>query len=206
MNKRLSFILVTFLVVFGSCRNTNDLPILSKQKEVGGKMEYESIPPFEFIDQDSQRITNQHFKDKAYVADFFFTSCPTICPIMQKHMLEIQNTFLEEPTLKLMSHTIDPKRDTVERLKSYALNLGAKNGKWHFVTGNKDDLYEIADDYFNVVVEDPNLPDGFDHSGRFVLVDPQGHIRAYCNGTNEEEVEKFIAKIYLLLDEIKSRS
>ncbi|MCB0558262.1 MAG: SCO family protein [Phaeodactylibacter sp.] len=170
--------------------------------EVDGQMVYAQIPDFAFIGQDSNLVTNATFAGKAYVADFFFTSCPTICPIMTKNMLKIYERFRDSTNLLLLSHTIDPKRDTVGRLHQYAHNLGVDSGKWFFVTGNKDSLYEIADDYFNVVIEDPTLPAGFDHSGRFVLVDPQKHIRAYCQGTDSVAVKKFMEDIETLLDEI----
>ncbi|MCB0564227.1 MAG: SCO family protein [Phaeodactylibacter sp.] len=165
-------------------------------------MAYEQIPDFTFIGQDSNLVTNATFSGKAYVADFFFTSCPTICPIMTRNMLKIYERFQDSTQLLLLSHTIDPKRDTVGRLHQYAHNLGVSSDKWFFVTGNKDDIYEIADDYFNVVIEDPTLPAGFDHSGRLVLVDPQKHIRAYCQGTDSVAVEKFMEDIETLLDEI----
>ena len=162
---------------------------------------YQSIPHFEFIDQDSQIITNATFKDKAYVADFFFTSCPTICPVMAKQMLRIHDHFQENDQLVLLSHTIDVKRDTIPKLKVYAENLGVQSSKWHFVTGEKDKIYDIAESYYNLAIEDPTLPDGFDHSGRFVLVDQHGRIRAFCNGTNPKEVDEFIGKVEKLLHE-----
>lgn len=198
------FLYLSLLICVVAC-NTKpaELPILSKQHEVDGKMVHDTIPSFSFIDQDSQAVNKSTVAGKAYVTDFFFISCPTICPIMQQNMLSIQNHFLNENKLLLISHTIDPKRDSVARLKQYATSLGAVPDKWHMVTGKKDEIYEIADDYFNVVLEDPTLPDGFDHSGRFILVDQNAHIRAYCNGTDSIAVKAFISSIETLLhDEI----
>ncbi|MCB0583225.1 MAG: SCO family protein [Phaeodactylibacter sp.] len=192
----------SFLILVGCQRPAERLPILSKSREVEGKVVYDQIPDFEFIGQDSNRVTNATFAGKAYVADFFFTSCPTICPVMTRNMLKIYERFQDSTQLLLLSHTIDPRRDTVGRLRQYAQNLGVRSDKWFFVTGNKDEIYDIADDYFNVVIEDPTLPAGFDHSGRFVLVDPQRHIRAYCQGTDSAAVEKFMEAIETLLDEI----
>lgn len=204
--KYLTSILLTAIAasfLLSACQEQKEpLPILSKQKEVNGKLEYEQIPDFEFIGQDSNRVTNATFAGKAYVADFFFTSCPTICPIMTRNMLTIYERFQDSTELLLLSHTIDPRRDSVGRLQQYARNLGVRSDKWFFVTGNKDSLYEIADDYFNVVIEDPTLPAGFDHSGRFILVDPQRHIRAYCQGTDSLAVQQFMKDIETLLDEI----
>lgn len=198
-----NFYFFFFLSLFiWSCNSSNEpLPILSKKIIENGEIAYEKIPSFSFVNQDSNTITNQNFEHKIYVADFFFTHCPTICPLMTQQMLRIHEHFLDNDYLHILSHTIDPKRDTVLHLKHYAKNIGAFAPKWHFVTGDKDELYDIADHYYNKVVEDQNLPDGFDHSGRFILVDEEGLIRAYCNGTSEEEVSEFIEKIEQLIQE-----
>lgn len=196
-------LMIVFFILLSCNRNDRSLPVLSKEETEEGKTVYKSIPDFAFINQDSQLVTPATFEDKAYVADFFFTSCPTICPIMTQNMLELYRSFSDEPRLAFLSHTIDPARDTVGQLKHYATNLGVRDQRWHFVTGHKDSLYAIADDYFNIVVEDPTLPDGFDHSGRFVLVDAQGYIRSYCNGTQSEEVAAFQKDIETLLHEME---
>ncbi len=179
------------------------LPVLGFTKVEDGDTSRHTIPAFSFINQDSQTVTNSTFSDKAYVVDFFFTSCPTICPIMTQNMLGLYEAYADEPRLVFLSHTIDPARDTVAKLKHYATNLGVDGQRWHFVTGHKDSLYAIADDYFNIVVEDPTLPDGFDHSGRFVLVDANGYIRSYCNGTQPNEVGAFKKDIENLLHEME---
>lgn len=194
-----AFLLAILLASCGKHR----LPILNKAHEENGQLTYDKIPDFAFTGQDSSRVDNATFAGKAYVADFFFTSCPSICPIMARNMLRIYHHFENNDKLLLLSHTIDPKRDTVARLRLYAENLGVRSDKWHFVTGDKDALYEIADDYFNVVIEDPTLPDGFDHSGRFILVDPDRHIRAFCQGTDSLAVNAFIKDIETLLDEMQ---
>lgn len=198
----LPFLLVVFATL--SCEPNDSLPILSKAENAEGQTVYKSIPDFTFVNQDSQLVTPATFEGKAYVADFFFTSCPTICPIMAQNMLELYEAYADEPRLAFLSHTIDPARDTVAKLKHYATNLGVDDQRWHFVTGPKDSLYAIADEYFNVVVEDPTLPDGFDHSGRFVLIDPRGYIRSYCNGTQPNEVEAFKKDIENLLHEMEN--
>ena len=184
-------ILIFFTAIFiNSCGSSeNDLPV------------YQTIPDFEFVNQDSQIINKASFEEKAYVADFFFTSCPTICPVMTKQMMRIHDQFAQDDRLRLLSHTIDVKRDTVPKLKLYADNLGVQSPKWHFVTGEKNKIYDIAESYYNLAIEDPTLPDGFDHSGRFILVDKYGRIRAFCNGTNPKEVDEFITKIEKLLNE-----
>ncbi len=201
----LPFLLVVFATLT-SCEPNDTLPILSKEENAEGQTVYKTIPDFAFINQDSQLVTPATFEGKAYIADFFFTSCPTICPIMAQNMRGLYEAYADEPRLAFLSHTIDPARDTVAKLKHYAINLGVEDERWHFVTGHKDSLYAIADDYFNVVVEDPTLPDGFDHSGRFVLIDPRGYIRSYCNGTRADEVEVFKNDIENLLHEMEDPS
>ena len=161
-----------------------------------------TIPDFEFLNQDSQKVTNETFKNKAYVVDFFFTNCPTICPKVTKQMLRLHDYFKEEEKLLFLAHTIDPKRDSVKRLAHYAKNLGVTSEKWHFVTGVKDNLYEIADDYFSIAIEDDEAPGGFNHSGRLILVDRDRKVRAFCDGTDSISVTRFIGDVKLLLNEM----
>lgn len=201
--KSLLLFIILSLHLFG-CQNQDKLPILSNQIAGQDGMSYQTIPSFEFINQDSLKVNNSTFEGKAYITDFFFISCPTICPIMTQNMLSIYHHFEQNNELLLLSHSIDPKRDNVDRLRDYARQLGIKSSKWHFVTGQKDAIYSIADAYGNIVVEDQNLPDGFDHSGRFTLVDPQGLIRSICLGTDSIEVNRFIKDIEKLLDEIRT--
>lgn len=161
-----------------------------------------TIPDFEFVNQDSQIVNNSTFENKAYVVDFFFISCPTICPKVTKQMLRLYDHFEEEDRLMFLAHSIDPKRDTVERLAHYASNLGASSDRWHFITGDKDAIYEIADDYFSVAMEDADAPGGFNHSGRLILVDKDRKVRAFCDGTDPVSVTRFIGDIDLLLNEM----
>ena len=177
----------------------DELPILGQEKEVNGKMMQHQIPDFAFLNQDSVLVTNETFKDKIYVADFFFTSCPTICPKVKKQMQRIYDNYSDNPNLLLLSHTIDVKRDTVGKLREFAENMGVSSSRWHFVTGDHDKIYEIADDYFSIAIEDPNAPEGFDHSGRLLLIDENRHIRAFADGTDEKEVNRFMKDIDKLL-------
>ena len=133
--------------------------------------------------------------------DFFFISCPTICPKLTAQMLRIHDEFKDINEVLLLSHSIDTKRDTVARLKNYSENLGVNSDKWHFVTGDHDAIYEIADDYFSVAIENPDAPGGFDHSGRLILVDKNRNVRSFCNGTEPESVDRFMKDIELLLAE-----
>ena len=195
-----------------SCGNKNDkpLPVLGERQvielEVNGKKvadtAYHTIAPFRFVDQDSATITNDTFKDKIYVADFFFTSCRTICPIMKTQMLRVYDSIQNDPDVLLLSHTIDPDYDSVELLHDFADRLGVKSDKWHFVTGNKDSIYSIAQtSYFATAMQDASVPEGFIHSGAFLLVDKKRRIRGKYDGTVEKDVDRLIADLKRLRKE-----
>ena len=193
-----------------SAEQKEKLPILGRrevvEKDVNGKTVedtvYHTIADFKFVDQDSSVITPETFKNKVYVADFFFTSCPTICPVMQTQMVRVYEKFKDNNQILFLSHTIDPDYDTVALLKDYADRLGAESDKWHFVTGNKEDIYDIGQgSYMVTAMEDGNEPGGFLHSGAFILVDKKRRVRGVYDGTKEEEVNKLIHDIPLLLSE-----
>ena len=196
--------LIVFAAVFAltACqeKGPEPLPYLGNHDIDGQDTVYHTIPDFAFINQDSNLVTNETFAGKVYVADFFFISCPTICPKVKKQMLRIYDKYKDNDRLMLLSHTIDPKRDTVGRLKNYAQNLGVDDGKWQFVTGEKDRIYEIADDYMSIAREDPEAPGGFDHSGWILLIDEKGHIRSFADGTDPEKVDRFLEDIDWLLN------
>jgi protein SCO1/2 len=203
--KYILFILVIVLQISCSTKTPDyKLPILGNKDFVDGDTIYHTIPDFSFIDQDSQIITNKTFEGQAYVVDFFFISCPSICPKTTKQMLRIHDRFKNTDGISLVAHSIDPKRDTVAALKKYAHNLDVSSKKWHFLTGDKDELLDIADDYFNSAFEDADAPGGFDHSGRFILVDKNRHIRSFCDGTDPGDVDRFMEDIQKLLDEDKN--
>lgn len=183
------------------------MPILGERQldvvEVSGKKRvdtvYHTIAPFSFIDQDSQRVTHLTLAGKIYVADFFFTSCRTICPIMKTQMLRVYDSIQKYDDVVIVSHTIDPEHDDVARLHDFAGKLGVKSSKWHFVTGEKDSIYNIAQiSYFVTALEDKTEPDGFIHSGAFLLIDKQRRIRGKYDGTSEEDVNRLIQDIAIL--------
>ncbi len=194
-------------IVFGlflitlSCQPAHQkLPIIGIPEISENDTIYPVIRDFRFWNQDSLLVTNQDLYGKVYVADFFFTSCPTICPKVKQQMLRINEKYRDDNRLILVSHTIDPKRDTVGKLKQYSRNLGIEDSqKWHFLTGIKDSLHEIASDYMSIAYEDPDAPGGFDHSGRIVLIDQFGHVRSHCNGTDPKDVTRFMKDIDNLL-------
>lgn len=178
------------------------LPILGERDiSPAGDTVYPKVPDFAFIDQDSQLVTNATFEGKIYVVDFFFIHCPTICPKVKKNGLRIYEKYRNDDRVVLLSHSIDTKNDTVAALRSHAQKLGLDSKKWHLVTGMKDEIYGIADNYFSVATEDPDAPGGFDHSGRLILVDKNRHVRSFCDGTNAEDVDRFMKDIDLLLAE-----
>lgn len=200
-----------FILLIWGCtevKNSFELPVLGRPKivtrEVDGEIITDTIPhkidSFAFVNQDSVLVTNETFKDKIYVADFFFTSCPTICPVMKQQMLRVYDQYKNEERLAILSHTIDPEYDTVGLLNDYANKLGVSSDKWHFVTGEKNEIYDIGETSYMVVAnEDENAPGGFIHSGAFLLVDQQGQIRGVYDGTLEEQVDLLIKDISRLL-------
>jgi protein SCO1/2 len=185
----------------GTASEPEALPVLGNHDidPASGDTTFHHIRPFSFVDQDSQIVTNATFEGKAYVADFFFTSCPTICPKVKQQMMRIYDRYQDDDRLSMLSITIDVKRDTVGRLKEYAEGLGVSSDKWHFVTGDKDEIYEIAEDYLSIAREDPDAPGGFDHSGWVILLDQNGRIRSFANGTVPEKMDELMEDIDWLL-------
>ncbi|HCW09094.1 MAG TPA: SCO family protein [Cytophagales bacterium] len=186
-----------------SCVSKHDkLPILGVREFNGKDTVYHTIAPFSFTDQDSATITNATFKDKIYVADFFFTSCRTICPIMKTQMLRVYEATQNMPDVLILSHSIDPEYDTVALLHDFADRLGVESKRWHFVTGAKDSIYKIAQtSYLATALEDKTEPDGFIHSGAFLLIDKKGRIRGKYDGTKEADVNRLIGDIKILRQE-----
>ena len=182
------------------------LPILgNRDVSPTGDTIYPTIPDFTFIDQDSQAVTNAAFAGKAYIADFFFTHCPTICPKVKAQAKRVYDHFAQEQDLMFLSHSIDVHNDTVAALHKYAQKMGIDSRRWRLVTGDHDAIYAIADDYFSVAKVDPDAPGGFDHSGRLILVDPKRHVRAFCDGTDPEDVDRFMKEVQMLLDELHGK-
>ncbi|HNP07864.1 MAG TPA: SCO family protein [Cyclobacteriaceae bacterium] len=198
--------LVVFVAVAGlisSCAKTEKpLPIFGQREVVNGDTVYHKVANFQFVDQDSAFVTNETFKDQIYVTDFFFTSCRTICPIMKTQMLRVYEATADIPDVKLLSHSIDPEYDTVALLHDFAKRLGVSSDRWHFVTGVKDSIYKIAQtSYFATAMEDKSEPDGFIHSGAFLLVDKEQRLRGKYDGTKEEDVNRLLVDINRLRKE-----
>ena len=200
---RLFFSVIVSLGIFLACKPTSrSLPILGEIEIVDGDTVYHSIPDFSLVDHHGDTITNQTFDQSLYVADFFFTKCPTICPKLAQQMLRLHDRYQGNNHVKFLSHSIDPKYDTVAALKKYADKLGVANStSWHFVCVPKDDITQLALQYFAAAQVDPFAAGGYIHSGHFVLVDKKRHIRSFCDGTKPTEVDRLMKDIDLLLSE-----
>lgn len=165
---------------------------------------YHTIADFSFTNQNGQTITQKDYEGKIYVADFFFTTCPTICPIMQDNMLEIQKAFKDNSNVLLLSHTVMPHIDSVPVLKKYALEKGVIDSKWNLVTGDKKDIFYIArKSYLAVKTETEGELYDMVHTENFILVDEQKRVRGFYDGTNKEEIARLIGDIQFLLDSKK---
>ena len=141
--------------------------------------EPKKVMDFKFSNQDGIMISNADFEGKVYLVEFFFSTCPTICPKMNRNLVDIQNTFPDRPDFGIASFTINPEYDTQEVLKTYAENYGITNPNWHFMTGNKDAIYNLANTGFNLYAAEVEGADGgFEHSGNFALIDKHGYIRS----------------------------
>ncbi len=141
--------------------------------------ERRKIPAFSFLDQDSLMISNEDYSGKVFLVDFFFTTCPTICPIMSKNLVELQNEFREFENFGVASFTINPEYDTPRVLKEYAETYGITDMDWHLLTGDSQEILDLANIGFNIyAVADDSAPGGFEHSGMFALVDKEGYLRS----------------------------
>ncbi|NAS12026.1 SCO family protein [Poritiphilus flavus] len=159
------------------------------------------IGDFSLIDQDGDTIGPENFQGKLFVADFFFTRCPSICPVMSRNMEKLQAYFREEPMLKLLSISVTPEYDSIAVLKAYANEYQAIQGKWHLCTGDKEHIYDLArKQFFAVTDEGDGLLQDFIHSPNFILVDPDKRIRGVYDGTKDEELERIISDIEKLLE------
>ena len=137
------------------------------------------VPAFALLDQDSLLITDKDYRGKVYVAEFFFTTCPTICPVMTRNLVELQDELADEPDFGVASFTINPRYDSPSRLKAYAERHGITDMDWHLLTGDRDTIYDLANAGFNIfAAEMPDVPGGFEHSGLFALIDRDGYLRS----------------------------
>jgi protein SCO1/2 len=174
--------------------------------------EAKRVPEFTFLNQDSLFISNEDFNNKVYVVEFFFTSCPSICPIMNKNMKKIETQFGSRADFGIASISIDPEHDTPAVLKEYAEGYEVFSQNWHFLTGKKEEIYQLANQGFNIFASvNPRVAGGFEHQGYFALIDKDGYIRSrtdrfdnpivYYMGIDQEDVE--VQEVDLLMEDIE---
>lgn len=204
------FIIISLLGLLACNSEKKQLPILgersTKISEINGKTSidtvYATVPYFSFINQAGDSLNQTNLNGKIYVADFFFISCPTICPIMKKEMIRVYNAFKGDTAIALLSHTIDPQHDSLPLLKQYASDLGSDGKQWQFLTGNREQIYEMAEKgYYATALPDSTAPGGFVHSGGFILVDRLARVRGIYDGTDPKQVDQLIKDIRLLKQE-----
>lgn len=214
MNKLFTLLVISVLLLqsCSSKKDPNKLAFIGHTEISNGDTSYHKVPPFELINQDSTLISNQSLVGKVYVADFFFTTCPSICPIMTNNMVKIQKAFEDTDDFALISHTVNPDYDKSDVLKEYAQKMHASTENWHFLTGTKEAIYNTAfHGYFANAGEDELAPGGFLHSEYFILVDKFGRVRSgydkqgnpkgVYDGTNDQDVLQLIRDIKTLLNE-----
>ncbi|MFS4494018.1 SCO family protein [Maribacter sp. 2308TA10-17] len=183
------------LPVFNPSDFNPELVDVSLQNEVTDH----SVSDFELFNQNGETITQEDYDGKIYVTDFFFTRCPSICPIMSNNMEKLQSTFLDEADVMFLSVSVTPKLDSIPILKDYAEKHGVINGKWNITTGDKKHIYNLArKSYFAVVNEGDGGLQDFIHTPNFILVDKQKRIRGVYDGTKNEEIERLTNEINLL--------
>lgn len=205
------FLLLSAMTILSACQDQKKLPILGERepfevRNADGSISidtlYKTIPKFSFLNQDSTLITNDTFKDKIYIADFFFTSCSTICPTMHRNMKAIFEQYKDNANIMFLSHTIDFKYDKPSVLKKYANKLGVDGEQWQFAYGTKDSVYKIAEkDYLVAVMEDSTSKENYVHQGWLVLIDKHRRIRGAYDGTNDQQVAQLKKDIPVLLAE-----
>ena len=214
--KKLSFFFGVFLVVvfiaIYTLLNNRSLPVITPRdvnpELVDSLVQHigynHKIAPFAFTNQNGKKVTNKDYEGKIYVADFFFTTCQTICPKMTDNMVWLQDKIKDNPKVKLLSHSVFPNEDTVEVLKKYAKEKGVVDSKWNLVTGNQKEIYKIArQSYLVVKTGKPEELYDMVHTENFVLVDQKGRIRGFYNGLNIDEKVKGEKNLKQLLEDIE---
>jgi protein SCO1/2 len=219
----ISFIILVFGIIFIPRiidRIKNDDVVKTDRLSVPGQketstdllLEIGKAPKFTLTNQDGKEISEKDFDGKVYVVEFFFSTCPTICPIMNQNMLKLERHFKDNPDFGIASFTINPDYDTAEVLKSHAEHLGVTSPNWHFLTGDKDYIFGIANKGFNLYAgENKQVAGGFEHSGLFALIDKNGNIRSrkdnfgnpivYYDGLEDSGIEALKQDIKVLLKE-----
>ncbi|MFT6745697.1 MAG: protein SCO1/2 [Glaciecola sp.] len=195
---------VAFIALFAvSCHSPESLPIYGNRDfDSAGDTIFHTIPDFEFTNQFDKKVNQDSYKGKIYIADFFFTTCPGICPIMTDELFRVQKELQKLPNdILILSHTVDPESDSTAALLAYGKSKGADFTSWNFVTGSKRKLYRMAESYLVVANHNPGEEMEFVHSDKLVLIDKQGRIRGLYSGIETREVDQLIADVKLLIKE-----
>jgi protein SCO1/2 len=206
--KNKSYIGISFIIlIFGIWA----VPKIIARFQKSDLVEMGQVPAFELTDQNNKKISDKDYLGKVYVVEFFFSTCPTICPVMNKSMISLQNEYYGNPQFGLASITIDPNHDTPQVLKAHAELLGVKNYNWHFLTGDRDYIFDLARKFNLYAGKNDKVPGGFEHSGLFALIDKDGQIRSrkdkfgnpilYYGGLEESGVKAIKEDIKKLLEE-----
>ena len=198
---------VAYLILRTGTNNYQHLEVFGPKepitKTVNGKTMtdtlYHTVSNFSFIGHDSSLVTQELFKNKIYIADFFFTTCKSICPKMSNNLMRVQNEFRDDNNILILSHTVDPEHDTPSVLDEYAKKHNVIRGKWFFVTGDKKQLYDMArNSYFITAMDGDGGPDDFIHSEQMALIDKEGRIRGFYDGTDYNEITRLIEEVKVL--------
>lgn len=188
--------------------STTGLPLKGEPRIGTSKMKedtlFHTLPAFQLLDQDSVVVNNSLIKGKIHIADFFFTRCSTICPKLSTQLTRVQDIFRGNPSVLFLSYSVDPEHDRPVQLRAYAKRYGAISGKWYFLTGTKRDIYQLAQKGYFLPAVDAGVSSGdpdetFIHSEKLVLIDKEGIIRGYYDGTDKEDVERLILETRVLL-------
>jgi protein SCO1 len=178
-----------------------------KQSVQTGDTSYHTVSDFSFVDQNGKPVDQNTIKNKIYVTEYFFTTCKSICPVMNSHLTQIHKEFKNEKDFLILSHTVDPETDSVSVLKEYAQQHGANDSKWLFLTGKKEDLYRVARKGYLITPQDgKGDEDDFIHTQNFALVDKERRIRGYYDGTDSLEIKRLNQDIKVLLKEYEYKS
>lgn len=209
----LVFSAITIYLFYNALKPEKSLPIFNPadvnpelvDSTVQYKSKYHTIADFSFINQNGKTVTQKNYEGKIYVADFFFTTCGSICPKMTTNLVEVQNAFLNNPKVLILSHSVLPDVDDVAKLKAYALKNGVNDKKWNLVTGDKAAIYRIARKSY-LAVKQGKADELYDmvHTENFVLVDTKRRVRGFYDGTKKEEIQRLIADINWLCEDEKN--
>jgi len=209
----LIFSTITIYLFYSALKPAKSLPIFNPSdvnpelvdSTVQYKSKYHTIADFSFINQNGKIITQKNYEGKIYVADFFFTTCGSICPKMTTNLIEVQKAFLTNPKVMILSHSVLPDVDDVAKLKAYAIKNGVNDKKWNLVTGDKAAIYTMARKSY-LAVKQGNPDELYDmvHTENFVLVDTKRRVRGFYDGTNKEEIQRLIVDINWLCEDEKN--